>query len=394
MKRKDFLYGTAAVATGTALLPNLWGCKKEEDVSSDQIQHFKTLEVSGTNYEVGKQIGLHFNKEIASAHFGLKNLLGAVKGIVQSAPDVFYDPFVEASQNIFPDYMDELHGMADGAGITFKDLMLPSLFMEIFYLYNELTGKKVFDLNSNLGCSTVAYSKNGSLYLAHNEDLFTSFINSMYVIKMSVPGKPQIHSLCYPGMLVGMAPSMNEAGIVQTGNDICGLHIEQSVPMVFHFRSVLDAVSIDDAVGRASIPQRARTMTHNIGSFEEKKIVSIEASPLKNEKYDVSDFYVHTNHFILPEMLDVEIDEDSLPSSTSRFDILTSESAPYSNKPEAIESDLFTRFLSSHVGEFSPCVHDNGGASTLAHTVFDFEERTWKLLYSNPCLGNSITYKS
>jgi len=261
--------------------------------------------------------------------------------------------------------------------------------MEVIYLYYELSGKKKHSFHPNYGCSSTAYSKNEKSYLTHNKDLFTSFLSYMYLLKIKVAGKPEILTLSYPGLLPGIPPGMNEAGIVQCGNDISGLHIEQSVPLVIHFRSVLDATSLDDAVDRAKFPHRARTMTHNIGSFNENKIVSVEAAPTKNQSHNVDGFYVHTNHFILSEMLDIEIKEEGKPSSESRFDKLTAMSDEYADKPNDVNGNRITGFMSSHEGELPPCVHDHDTASTLSHSVFDFQEKNWKLYYSNPCLNNS-----
>ena len=407
MKRRDFLFGTAAAATGAAIIPNLWGCKKDEECPTPESQaHFNYLEVSGTHHDIGKQIGTRFSKEIMASRMAIPDIVNGATGIVQAAPDVFYNPFLEASQNHFPDYVDELQGIADGSGISFQDIMIGNMAMEIIYLYYELTGKKKYTFPPSYGCSSTAYSKNGKLFLTHNEDLFTSFLSYMYLLKIKVTGKPEILTLSYPGMLPGIPPGMNEAGIVQCGNDIAGLHIEQSVPMAFHFRSVLDATSLDDAVDRAKFPNRARTMTHNIGSFNENKIVSVEAAPSKNESHNVDGFYVHTNHFILPEMLDIEIMPNGIPSSVSRFEKLTTMSDEYADKPNDVNGNLITSFMSSHEGELPPCVHNHSDplpnpppvhppptASTLSHSVFDFQEKSWKLYYSNPCLNNSKIIK-
>ncbi len=393
MKRRDFLFGSAAAA-GALTLPFAWGCTKDTECPTPDSQpHFNYLEVSGTHHDIGKQIGTRFSKEIMGSHYALHDLLTSVAGIIQSAPDVFYDPFLEAAQIHFPDYVDELQGIADGSGISFDDIFQSNIFMEVIYLYYELSGKKNYSFPPSFGCSSTAYSKNGKSFLTHNEDLFTSFLSYMYLLKIKVTGKHEILTLSYPGLIPGIPPGMNEAGIVQCGNDICGLHIEQSVPMVFHFRSVLDATSLDDAVSRAKYPHRTRTMTHNIGSFNENKIVSIEAAPSKNESHNVDGFYVHTNHFILPEMLDVEIDPSGMPSSESRFNKLTELSDAYAEKPNDVNGGLITSFMSSHNAEIPPCVHDHGGASTLSHSVFDFQKKNWNLYYSNPCLNNTKLYK-
>jgi len=389
MKRRDFLFGSAAAA-GAITLPMVWGCTKETDCPTPEQQaHFNYLEVSGTHHDIGKQIGTRFCKEILASHRAIPDIINNANEIVQAAPDVFYDPFLEAAQNHFPNYVDELQGIADGSGISFQDIIIGNIAIEILFLFKELTGNKKYSFPPSYGCSSTAYSKNGKSYLTHNEDLFTSFLSYVYLLKIKVIGKPEILTLSYPGLLPGIPPGMNEAGIVQCGNDIQGLHIEQSVPMAFHFRSVLDSTSLDDAVSRAKYPQRARTMTHNIGSFNENKIVSVEAAPTKNQSHNVDGFYVHTNHFILPEMLDIELDKKGLPSSESRFNKLTELSGAYADKPDEVNGDLITSFMSSHDAEIPPCVHDHGGGSTLSHSVFDLQEKTWKLYYSNPCLNNS-----
>jgi len=393
MKRRNFIFGTAAATTGAAIIPNLWGCQKDEECPTPDIQtNFNYLEVSGTHHDIGHQIGTRFSNEIRASYMAIADLINAAKEIVQAAPDVFYDPFLEAAQTHFPDYVEELQGISDGSGISFQDIMEGNMGLEIIFLYYELTGKLKYTFPPSYGCSSTAYSKNGKSYLTHNEDLFTSFLSYMYLLKMKVTGKPEILTLSYPGMLPGIPPGMNEAGIVQCGNDIQGLHIEQSVPIAFHFRSVLDSTSLDDAVDRAKFQHRARTMTHNIGSFNENKIVSVEAAPTKNQSHNVDGFYVHTNHFILPEMLDIEIDPNGLPSSESRFNKLTELSSAYADKPNDVNGDLITGFMSSHDAEIPPCVHNHGGASTLSHSVFDFQEKNWKLYYSNPCLRNAKTY--
>lgn len=392
MKRRDFILNSSAAAS-SLIIPFAWSCKKSDEIITPITKpHFKYLEVSGTNYEVGKQIGEHFSNEILSSFASIKDIIDQVKSIVQNDPATFYDPFVEAAQNHFPDYVDEIQGVADGVGLSFQEVMINNLFMEVIYYFFELTGDKKYSFGGSFGCSTVTYSKNSKLYLAHNEDLFSSMLNYMYIVKVKVNGKPEFMTLSYPGLLLGIPPGMNEAGIIQSGNDISGLNIEPSVPMVFHFRSVLDATSLDDAVERAKYPHRARTMTHNIGSLVENKIITVEAGPSKNQSHNVDGFFVHTNHFILPEMTDIPIDPNGLESSESRFNILTSKTQTYVDKPEIVTGDLITSFLSSHDGTLPPCVHDHNGASTLAHSLFDFDKKTWNLYFSNPCLNNSKQY--
>jgi len=92
--------------------------------------------------------------------------------------------------------------------------------------------------------------------------------------------------------------------------------------------------------------------------------------------------------YYVDELQGIEIKEEGKPSSESRFDKLTAMSDENADKPNDVNGNLTTGFMSSHAGELPPCVHDHDTASTLSHSVFDFQEKNWKLYYSNLCLKN------
>ena len=50
MKRRDFLFGTAAAIAGTVIITKLWGSQKNYECSTQEHQtHFNYFEVSGNN---------------------------------------------------------------------------------------------------------------------------------------------------------------------------------------------------------------------------------------------------------------------------------------------------------------------------------------------------------
>lgn len=94
-------------------------------------------------------------------------------------------------------------------------------------------------------------------------------------------------------------------------------------------------------------------------------------------------------------MTDIPQDPEGFESSYGRFDTLTGLYENYLNSPqEEVSGELLTSFLASHENAPNcPCVHQNGAGSTLAHSVFDLENRNWKLYFSNPCYNNSKNFK-
>ncbi len=119
MKRKEFLRNSAAAAIGITLLH---GCKKEDipEVSSENPP-FPYLEVRETsNYDIGYKIGDHFKMQFnevfarneankinnPDSPFNGMDLLSILMYFVDSDPDKFYNPFLNAAEEHFSNYVE------------------------------------------------------------------------------------------------------------------------------------------------------------------------------------------------------------------------------------------------------------------------------------------------
>lgn len=405
MNRKKFLANSAVITLGLSLP---LGCSKDDNpvapVEKSELPPFPYLEVSETsNYDIGYKIGEHFkvliqelySRQMAdkihnpSSAFDGMSLLEILLSLVDSDPSIYYDPFYNAAQASFPQYLEEMKGTADATGIPLKTIFTNMCMLEII---GSLHGEKPIKKHSPSikGCSTVSYSNGGKLFLAHNEDFFTSFADLMYVVKVTQPGKPTFLSLNYPGGILGIPPAMNDAGIVYSGNQIDLPASSPGIPLVFVLRDLLSATNLEDAKSKVQLSNIAYSYHLNIGSFKENKLISVEFMPGKSEVYEVSEFYVHTNHFVLPTMESLSTVDDN---SLIRRDTLIAKSNNYKNKPNEVNGDLITGWMSSHDAyPNAVCVHLNGGL-TVAHSLFDFQNQTWKLYKGNPCAGAYKTIK-
>ena len=384
MKRKDFLRNSALAAAGLSLYP---GCNDSNPIAPIEITSetppFPYLEVSGTNYEVGKKIGEYFKGIIVEIYRRQDDMIQGLLSLVNSQPDIYYNPFYNATIEKFPEYIDELKGMADGSGIPFKTIFCYNMVMEIIMRKNILGGGKETSNLPRFGCSDISYSSSGKTIMAHNEDFGKIVADLLYVVKASIPGKPTFVGLSYPGMILGICPGMNEAGLVTTGNFITSLQVNDAVPWVFLARSIMEYETVAGAVNALKIPS-AYAEHYQIGSFTENKITSVEFTPDNSESKDLNDFYVHTNHLILPTMRDLPQAPDS--TSQTRFDILSAYAKEYKNRIDEVTPDKMVEWLSDHSGYPDyVCVHEGG--TTVSSTVFDFQDKSWRLYKGNPCLG-------
>ncbi|MFO7601799.1 MAG: C45 family peptidase [Candidatus Desulfacyla sp.] len=236
------------------------------------------------------------------------------------------------------------------------------------------------------GCSTVSYSHGGKVYLAHNEDLFYAFHDLMFIVKAHPTGKPSFISFCYPGILMSIAPSMNDAGIFYSGNYITGTVLKEGgIPLAFIERSIMEAQTLDEAIQKATIDNRAYCYHVNLASRDEAKVVSLEVAPSTYYLQEVEGLFAHTNHFFQPGMETFSVQD---PNSHSRLEVLTGLADGYAARLGDVYGDLLTQFLSSHDHwPDSPCVHAQNevDAQTLGSTLFDVNNGTWRIAYNNPC---------
>jgi hypothetical protein len=246
------------------------------------------------------------------------------------------------------------------------------------------------------GCSTLALVHRDRLLLAHNEDGDAAYDGLMFLVKVSVPGKPSFLRLTYPGIYSGSAPGMNDAGMVVTTNFIDGRAVRPGgIPRYFISRAVRNARTLDEAVRIVTHPERAFSFHFNVGSAKEKRILSVETSVDHHQVYEVRDLYVHTNHLILDEMKDTPQNEKYVNSSSLiRYRILTAEAERLFDRLDEVDGDTLIRLLSIHDGApYSPCRHPQGEVrgTTLAGSLFDLKKSIWRLYYGNPCRGRMQT---
>lgn len=361
------------------LLIGFFSCKTKTDPIT--VVYFPVLEVSGNHYEIGKAVGETFQFQITEAFNRSEEIYSYVEGFIDQDTMMYYHSFLDKVQNTYPQFIEELQGMADGSGLPFKKFMIYSTFSEYIALLQSPSVKNI------IGCSSVSYSKNGQLYLAHNEDGQTSFDDIMFIVKAHPTGKPSFIAFCYPGMVMGVAPAMNDEGIFYSGNYITGKEIELGgIPNSFVQRSLMEATNMDEAISRATISDRAYCYHVNIASVNDQKMVSIEAAPSKFYLQQVDGWFVHTNHFFQPGMDSLCVDDQN---STSRYQVLTSLVNAEGSKSTTIDGDRLTYFLSSHENTpDSPCAHGaNNGITgqTLGSTLFDVNVGTWRIAFNNPC---------
>ena len=181
--RKTVLVLAFCLATAAAYPVRRWTYAEEE---------------GDTNYDFGKAFGKEFERELKvrlSSDTSLKKLVEEFG----TENNYVYEQFMASHKTAFPEYMDELQGVADGSGVPFKELFIDQLKEEFTYFKANQTDSRE-ELRRVHHCSDVVlYQSSGNIYMAHNEDSASFDVNGTVLVEAvnGVNGKPGFTSLTY-----------------------------------------------------------------------------------------------------------------------------------------------------------------------------------------------------
>jgi hypothetical protein len=213
----------------------------------------------------------------------------------------------EYGDKFFPQYMEEIRGIADGSASNLTDILLRNF---------------IYDFPRK-GCTTVVFKEKDRIILAHNEDNTKENLGNCYVLQVYPDAGNSFISLCYAGMIPGNSFSFNSNGIAITNNALPTPDIKVGVPRHFIDRHQLEGKSIEDVLKRTLLPERASGGSFNIASSREKRAINVETTSQRYCITEIDEKYLHTNHYISKGFTDLKKDESLLKSSISRYNIGT-----------------------------------------------------------------------
>lgn len=377
MKRRTFLK-TAGLSS--FCLPHLLTCtnKNTGTYFKPTDKRFAHLEIKGSYREIGYQVGQVFRENIKEIlhsrsewHSRLINILKSDEG------RKFSDKLLELSQKHFPNVIEEIKGMADGAGIHFNHIWAINIKSELGAVKKEPPG-----------CSSIFVKDDKNMWLFHNEDGHTAYKDIVFTIKVTPPSGISYISMVYPGTITGNGPSLNSRGIVQTTNYIGSTKSEIGLPRYIIGRAILEANDLKEAIQIATFESRAYPYHHHLASFNEKRYASVETIPGVSEVKYPDGVYFHTNHLLFEKTKDYQFQDQEYKNSSSLSRYIVINEKLNQLEPDNLRPDSMLSILSSHERKpYSPCRHplEDILGQTLGTAFFDINEGIFYLYKGNPC---------
>jgi isopenicillin-N N-acyltransferase like protein len=262
------------------------------------------LETGGSPLEIGFDIGKRFRGQIRFA------IRSSGVDFANAGDDVACErvqPFIDATAQSAPEILDEISGMADGAGVTVDGLFLLNAAAELHQQQNRLVECTVAGV-------TARGTMDGTTLVAHNEDGIPGWDALTYLIKAEPGGRPSFVAITYAGLLLHQG--VNTAGIAAVGNALYSRDAHSGIPKLLQYRRVMGESTIDGAVMIVTDERRAygnnRLIASSSGDLYDFEVTGLQWRML----HGGNRFLVHANHLVHPDLAKLDKDEDL---TNSRF---------------------------------------------------------------------------
>ncbi len=265
------------------------------------------LPVRGTYREVGFQIGTAMRPALHALMEQMRKRVPA--GLTYEDLVRQGRVFLAYSRGVYPQYVEELEGIAEGAELPLEELFLG--------MCEELWESSLW----RRGCTDFAArgraTVDGSTLLAHTNDMPPDMEDRLVILRVQAGDEPEFLAVTDAGLSI--SAGFNAAGIALTGNEVSARDVRPGVPRLLIVRAIMAARRLGEAMDACLLPQRASNY-NNIIADPWGEVYSVEGSATDAEAlYIDGDILAHTNHYLSPTMRAMEADRNGIGGSILRY---------------------------------------------------------------------------
>jgi isopenicillin-N N-acyltransferase-like protein len=344
------------------------------------------IQVQGGPRERGRQQGEAARAEVLRA-------LERYREILPQAIDLAWQPslrearkFLPYAEEVFPDFVEEARGIAEGAGVSFEEVWTLNCYEGLAEVHQQVWG-----------CTTLVVrgdqTADGHVMLAHNEDWTAVDKEDVYLVQAKPDNGPAFVGLTYGPLLVNIG--LNAEGIGVAIDSVYPTDGRVGVPRILSSRAVLDARSIGQAL-RACVPKLRAGGYCYVLAEPNGELYLVETSASTHAiVYGEDGWLVHTNHYVSPKMQAIE-EPGTYASSTFR---LNRARRLLKAQLGHVTREGLQDLLRDHINfPDSICSHEDPNdppydqEATLASLVMDLTDRVLWAAPGPPCQGEYVAY--
>ena len=340
------------------------------------------IRVKGSHREMGRQIGEAIASQVRHSLENARTLIDGTYEVLEltwEGARIQASKYMPFAQERYPQYLEELSGIAEGADVPFEDLAVLTAMEAVTMDALHLTKCTSFAVSGER-------TADGHVLVAHNEDWLPEDEPDVCIIHATPDDEPAFLAMTYGGLLPNIG--FNAAGVAQCCDSVYPNDSRIGIPRVVLSRAVLGARTPADAIRHMLIPQRAAGYNHLL-ALESGEIYNVEVSARHFAVLYADDGYlVHTNHYLDPGMQSVEYESDELIGTRVRYFRalrLIKTSGQHTVKSlQAIQRDHinFPSAICNHVNKESDPLDRE---KTINALVMDLTAKVMHIAWGNPC---------
>jgi isopenicillin-N N-acyltransferase-like protein len=340
---------------------------------------FPLIEMEGQPFERGRQYGAAAEAAIGQNVAAYLNLIEFHVGLTRDRALARAEAFGPILERHAPDLLEEMRGIAAGAGCELVDVLLINT-------RSELMG--TMDACTSLAAAPEVTDR-GRVLLGQNWDWYPVLEPEPVLLQIRQPDKPEILTLTEAGQVGKIG--LNSAGLGVCLNFLSHRDRGQGVPVHVILRRMLECAHLGAAIRAAyGVPRGGAAnvlLAHADGEILDLELTAREADFL----YGDGGWLVHANHF---ESVRLRGGDTGLPLSMSslarstRARRLLSAAAGKGR----ISTETFQAILRDHAhGSYAICRHAEPTeppleqTATRASAIMDLTARTLSLAPGQPC---------
>lgn len=315
--------------------------------------------VAKDNRELGLALGRRFGENLRRE---LDKREGSPDWAAQVAAGMAYLTFTET---VFPQYIQELKGYAEGAGVPFEALWAWSLEDELW----EATAEK---------CTSVVTNR-GRL-IGHTEDWLAESQDDLWILKKTVGGFTMLE-LYYQHTLGGQAASINSHGYVQLVSTMQHGDGQIGIPRNVVARWLAETADPTADFEKLSKLRRSLGYSHTLVSAT-GELWSVECTVKEQTVTRPKVPYAHTNHY-LTELRRAEANNGSTGTRERHADVLA-------KVRERMSAEELTELLSDQSRGPAVSIFNE---RTIGRVVFDLDKKIARIWLRREEEKDWIDYK-
>ena len=350
------------------------------------------IRVEGTHYERGRQYGTQARAQVRLSVQAYQRVFAYYAGwdwpAVRRAAATFEAPIAAFR----PAYLDEMRGIAEGAGLDLADVLAINVRTEVMFAAKARQAPLAARVPAECSAFAAAPAPQArtATLLGQNWDWLLHSAQTLIVLEVRQDDGPDFVTVVEAGLLA--KAGLNAAGLGLATNALVTDADIGAPGLPYHvlLRALLDCATVTEALMVLQAGTRSSSANYLI-AHASGAALDVEAAPgdftrLYPQFPGQGGLLLHTNHFLTPGPHPVDVSLWAMPSSAVRLQRLGAGAAG------AATLDDFRALLADHADyPHSICSHPDPRdhpleqGATIASLLMDLTARRLWLAAGNPC---------